>query len=242
MENIPLHIAIIMDGNGRWAEKKRQSRIKGHKKGIEAAREIVNYSSELGIKFLTLYTFSKENWNRPAVEVDMLMGFLEKYLKKEAESMMSRSIRFRAIGSLDDLPRSVRRVVSEIEALTSENTGMVLQLALSYSGRGEIVDACRTLVNEVTQGRLSLDDIDEEAFGNSLYTRGLRDPDLLIRTSGEKRISNFLLWQLAYTELYVTDVLWPDFNREELLMAIRDFQRRERRYGLTGEQLVGVAG
>ncbi len=202
----------------------------------------MNYCSEIGIRYLTLYTFSKENWNRPAFEVDMLMRFLEKYLKLEAENLTERNIRFKAIGDIEDLPGSVARVVNEVEASTAENDGMLLQLALSYSGRDELVSACRKLAREVAEGSKTPEEIDEASINDSLQTSGVPDPDLLIRTSGELRISNFLLWQLAYTELYVTDVLWPDFTTEDLLAAIRDYTGRERRFGLTGKQLIGMVG
>jgi undecaprenyl diphosphate synthase len=238
----PRHIAIIMDGNGRWAQKRSLPRISGHRKGIDVARDTVTVCRELGIKHLTLYTFSKENWNRPPAEVRMLMGLLEKHLKIEARNMMKNNIRFRAIGNIADLPGSVRRVIEVVEEETKDNDGMVLNLALSYSGREEIVEACRAVAKSVAEGKLRVDEISEQTLQRYLYTAGTPDPDLLIRTSGERRISNFLLWQLAYTEIYITDVLWPDFTREFLVTAIRDFQRRERRFGLTGEQVLGVAG
>ncbi|MBI5598131.1 MAG: isoprenyl transferase [Deltaproteobacteria bacterium] len=241
-ERLPRHIAIIMDGNGRWAMKKRLTRIKGHRKGVEAARDVVTFSRELGIEYLTLYTFSRDNWNRPAYEVRMLMAFLERHLRSEAPSMIENNIRFRAVGNMRELPPGVRGAVEEVEEKTRTNSGMNLQLAISYSARAEIADACRAIAEKVRQGVLRVDDIDEDTVGGSLYTAGIPDPDLLIRTSGERRLSNFLLWQVAYTELYITDVLWPDFTREDLLMAIRDFQTRERRFGLTREQLDGVMG
>lgn len=240
--NIPEHIAIIMDGNGRWAEKKLLGRINGHKKGIDAARDIVAAASDLGVGFLTLYTFSKENWNRPALEVDMLMRFLEKHIRAEASNMMKSNIRFVPIGNIDELPKKVVAVVRDVEKETSGNDGMVLQLALSYGGRAEITEAAKQLALKVQRGELTPDDISEESFAEALYTRGIPDPDLLIRTSGEMRVSNFLLWQMAYTELYVTETLWPDFTRADLELAIRDYQRRERRFGLTGNQLMNVAG
>lgn len=239
-EKIPGHIAIIMDGNGRWAEGRGLSRIKGHRRGIKTARDIVNYASELGLRYLTLYTFSKENWSRPEYEVNTLMLFLEKYLMEEAGNLLERRIRFKAIGELTDLPKSVRKVIEKVESQTKGCEGMVLQLALSYGGRDEIVSAVRSIAQEVKDGRLDVEDISEEAVKSRLYTAGVPDPDLLIRTSGERRISNFLLWQMAYTELYVTDVLWPDFSRDDFLKAIRDYQGRERRFGLTGKQLVGA--
>ncbi len=239
VENLPCHIAVIMDGNGRWAESRRLGRIRGHRRGVEAAREIVRVCSELGIGALTLYTFSKENWSRPKKEVDMLMGFLESHLKSEASMMMEKGIRFRAVGNIGELPQSVIRVVRDLEAETAANTGMLLQLALSYSAREEITEACKSIAKKVAAGELSAEDISEETIEAALYTSGAPDPDLLIRTSGEVRLSNFMLWQVAYTEFYVTDVLWPDFNREHLLEAIRSYQGRERRFGLTTEQVAG---
>ncbi|MEE9542539.1 MAG: isoprenyl transferase [Thermodesulfobacteriota bacterium] len=241
-EKLPFHIAVIMDGNGRWAKKRLLNRIKGHSKGIEAARDIITFCTELGIGCLTLYTFSRENWNRPAIEVKLLMGLLEKHLRSEGPKMLKNNIRFKAIGSIDDLPGRVRKVVDEVEELTKDNDGMILQLALSYSGREEITAAARALSEKIAKGELKPEDITEELFGDFLYTKGVPDPDLLVRTSGESRISNFLLWQMAYSEIYISDVLWPDFTREHLLEAIRDFQARERRYGLTGEQKVELAG
>ncbi|HEY4707899.1 MAG TPA: isoprenyl transferase [Thermodesulfobacteriota bacterium] len=241
-ENLPRHIAIIMDGNGRWAKKRLLNRINGHRKGIEAARETVTNCRELGIGCLTLYTFSKENWNRPALEVEMLMRFLEQHLKGEERSLVENNIRFRAIGQIEDLPSGVRDVVSMLEEKTRNNTGMVLQLALSYSGRGEITAAARRIARQVYEGKLLPEEITEETVQSNLYTAEVPDPDLLIRTSGEMRISNFLLWQLAYTEIHITDVLWPDFTKEHLYAAIRDYQKRERRFGLVKEKEVGAAG
>ncbi len=239
---LPFHIAVIMDGNGRWAKKRLLNRIKGHSKGIEAVRDIITYCSELGIGCLTLYTFSRENWNRPATEVKLLMALLEKHLRSEGVSMFENNIRFKAIGSICDLPPRVRKVVDEIEKLTANNDGMILQLALSYSAREEITSAARALSTQVEMGTLKPEDITEELFSDFLYTKGVADPDLLIRTSGESRLSNFLLWQMAYSEIFISDVLWPDFTRDHLMEAIRDFQARERRYGLTGEQKVDLAG
>ena len=239
---LPFHIAVIMDGNGRWAKKRLLNRIKGHSRGIEAAREIITSCRELGIGCLTLYTFSRENWNRPATEVKLLMGLLERHLRSEGPKMFKNNIRFKAIGNIEELPLNVRSAVTEVEELTADNDGMILQLALSYSGKEEITSAARAISALVQKGELSIEEITESLFSDFLYTRGVPDPDLLIRTSGESRISNFLLWQVAYSEIYISDVLWPDFTREHLLAAIRDFQARERRYGLTGEQKVGLAG
>ncbi|CAG0986466.1 partial undecaprenyl diphosphate synthase, partial [Anaerolineae bacterium] len=196
---------------------------------------------ELGIECLTLYTFSKENWNRPAHEVEMLMKFLEIHLRGEERNLVDNNIRFRPIGAIEDLPKGVRAVIADLVEKTSSNTGMVLQLALSYSGREEITRACRTIARLVAEGRARPEDVNEEMVGANLYTAGQPDPDLLIRTSGENRISNFLLWQLAYTEIYITDVLWPDFTRGHLEEAIRDYQKRDRRFGLVKEKGVGAA-
>ena len=240
-EKLPRHIAVIMDGNGRWAGRKLLARINGHRKGIEVARDIVTYSRELGVEYLTLYTFSRENWNRPAEEVGLLMGLLEKHLRGEVKTLLENNIRFRAIGNTEDLPRNVREAASALEARTRDCSSMVLQLALSYSGREEITSAARRIAMKVAEGAINPDDITEEMFRGFLYTAGVPDPDLLIRTSGEHRISNFLLWQLAYTEIYITEVLWPDFSRRHLAEAIRDYQTRERRFGLVKRSEAGVA-
>lgn len=236
-ERLPQHIAIIMDGNGRWAEKRFLGRINGHRKGIEVVKDIVEFCRELGIGYLTLYTFSKENWNRPKTEVGALMEFLEEHLRKELLKLVKNGIRFRAIGNIWELPDNIQKIVQEVEGKTADNAGMVLNLALSYGGRAEIVEAAKKIAMEVRQGKITAGDITEEVFAKYLYTVGSPDPDLLVRTSGEFRISNFLLWQMAYTEIYVTDVLWPDFKRQHLIEALLDFQNRERRFGLTGEQL-----
>lgn len=241
-ENLPRHIAIIMDGNGRWAKKKLMNRINGHRKGIDVARDTVTYCRELGIECLTLYTFSRENWNRPAHEVEMLMKFLEIHLKGEERNLVENNIRFSPIGNIEELPKGVRAVIADLVEKTRLNTGMVLQLALSYSGREEITRAARDVARLVAEGSLRPEDINEETIQAHLYTTGRPDPDLLIRTSGENRISNFLLWQLAYTEIYITDVLWPDFTRTDLDEAIRDYQKRDRRFGLVKEKGVGAAG
>ncbi len=238
----PRHIAIIMDGNGRWARRRILNRINGHRKGMAVARDTVRYCREIGVEYLTLYTFSKENWQRPVEEVKLLMKMLERHLRREEGTLLENNIRFKAIGNTGDLPDKVRDVVARLEAVTRRNTGMVLQLALSYSGREEITVAARRLAAKVAEGTFSPDEISEELFQSFLYTAGVPDPDLLIRTSGENRISNFLLWQLAYTEIYITDVLWPDFTREHLDTAIRDFQARERRYGLVKDKEAVVAG
>ncbi len=241
-DKVPLHIAIIMDGNGRWAEKRGLPRIEGHRRGIEAAKDIVLVARRLGVKYLTLYTFSLENWNRPPQEVEMLMAFLEIHLREEAKTLMDNHIRLRVIGRRDNLPAGVKRVIDEVEEATSGNHAMVLQLAISYGGRQELVDASRRIAELVKDGQIGIEDIDESLFEKALYTNGVPDPDLLIRTSGEKRVSNFLLWQIAYTELYITNTLWPDFGEEDLLLAIKDFKMRERRFGLTSEQALDIVG
>jgi len=239
-EKIPRHIAIIMDGNGRWAKKKNLNRISGHLKGVDAVRDVVTSCREIGIKVLTLYAFSQENWQRPKEEVAALMGLLKEYLLKECEEMLKNNIRLSAIGRLEDLPADVLATLKEAIKKTEKCDGMVLNLALSYSGRSEILHAIRGIVSDLKKGRIREEEIDLSSFPQYLWTRELPDPDLLIRTSGESRISNFLLYQIAYTELYLTETLWPDFNREELLKAIADYQLRERRFGLTSEQINGL--
>jgi undecaprenyl diphosphate synthase len=236
---LPRHIAIIMDGNGRWAKKKNLNRISGHIKGVNAVREIVTACRELGIKVLTLYAFSIENWRRPKDEVTALMGLLKEYLLKEREEMIQNNIRLSAIGRLEDLPPDVRNTLKETIKMTKQSNGMILNLALSYGGRSEILHAIQGILSDFQKGKVKPEEINLQRFSQYLWTRGIPDPDLLIRTSGEFRISNFLLWQIAYTELYVTETLWPDFDRKELLKAIADYQSRERRFGLTSEQLNG---
>jgi len=238
-EKLPLHIAIIMDGNGRWAKKKKLNRISGHIKGVDAVREIVRACRELGIKVLTLYAFSVENWRRPKEEVTALMTLLKEYLMKETEEMIQNNIRLSAIGRLEDLPLDVQNTLQETRKKTEHCDGMILNLALSYGGRSEILYAVRGILSDFQKGKIKLEEINVHRLSQYLWTQGLPDPDLLIRTSGEFRISNFLLWQIAYTELYVTETLWPDFDRKELLKAIADYQSRERRFGLTSEQLNG---
>ena len=236
-DNLPNHIAIIMDGNGRWAERKRLNRIVGHQRGIKRARECVDACKDIGIKYVTLYTFSRENWNRPAFEVNKLMGFLSKHLRDELKGMNEDKIRFRAIGNLWELPSTLQERIKEAEYKTMNNEGLCLTLALSYSGRAEIVETSRRLAKDIKDGKINENDLDECLFTRYLYTKDIPDPDLLIRTGGDLRISNFLLWQLAYTEIYVTNCLWPDFTKDELISALKDYQSRERRFGLTGEQL-----
>jgi len=239
-EKLPHHIAIIMDGNGRWAKKKLLHRISGHLKGVDAVREVVTACRELGIKLLTLYAFSKENWNRPKEEVTALMGLLKKYLLKEVEEMVKNNIRLCVIGRVEDLPLDVQDTLRETLEKTEPCDGMILNLALSYGGRSEILHAVQGILSDFQKGKIQPEEITLKRFSQYLWTRGMPDPDLLIRTSGEFRISNFLLWQIAYTELYVTETLWPDFDRKELLQAIAHYQSRERRFGLTSEQLNGM--
>ena len=220
-----------MDGNGRWARKKGLPRLAGHHEGINSVRDIVRACGELGIEVLTLYTFSLENWNRPRKEVFGLMRLLLKTIRREVDELDSNNVKVITIGNLADLPEYARRGMENAIERTKDNTGLILNLALSYSSRKEILDAVRRIVEEGKR------EVDEQTFSGHLYTAGLPDPDLLIRTSGELRISNFLLWQLAYTEIYVTDVLWPDFRREELYKAVEDYQQRERRFGKVSEQI-----
>ncbi len=234
---LPHHIAIIMDGNGRWAKKKLLNRISGHMRGVDAVREVVTACRELGIRVLTLYAFSMENWKRPKEEVAALMRLLREYLLKETDEMLRTNIRLRAIGRIEDLPLEVQETLRETAQRTEQCDGMILNLALSYGGRTEILHAVQGILSDFQQGKIKPEEVTLQRFSQYLWTQGLPDPDLLIRTSGELRISNFLLWQIAYTELYVTDTLWPDFDRKELLKAIADYQSRERRFGMTSEQL-----
>jgi undecaprenyl diphosphate synthase len=228
---LPEHIAIIMDGNGRWAKKKAMNRIKGHEEGTESVRVIVRTSRNIGIKWLTLYAFSEENWKRPKREINALMGILKRFLKSELAEMLENGIRFQTIGNTDKLPEDVQKLLNDTIEKTSKNNNMVLSLALSYGSRQEIIRAVKKIGEDIESGKLNAKDISEEIIKNSLYTSGIPDPDLLIRTSGEYRISNFLLWQIAYTEIYVTPTLWPDFREEEFFHAIKDFQSRDRRFG-----------
>ena len=241
-ERLPRHIAIIMDGNGRWARQKSLSRIEGHIRGIDAVRAVVTTCRDLGIEFLTLYAFSMENWKRPGREVSALMGLLKKFLRKELDEMLENNIRLRAIGDLDSLPRDAHDTLIETMEKTAHCDAMVLTLALSYSGRNEIIRAVRRLMTDGESKGIHPEQISEETLSNYLSTKGIPDPDLLIRTSGEYRISNFLLWQIAYTEIYVTEKLWPDFGKEDLIKALLNYQSRQRRFGLTGEQLAMEPG
>jgi len=228
---LPAHVAIIMDGNGRWAKKRLLNRVKGHEKGSATVRKVVRTCRELGIRYLTLYAFSTENWQRPKTEVEALMMLLKRFLKSEKSEMLENNIRLRVIGQVDRLPTDVRKSVEETKAATQDNRGMDLILALSYGGRTEIVDMVQAVADKVSRGRIDPQAISAETIADHLYTREIPDPDILIRTSGEMRISNFLLWQIAYAEIFVTPTLWPDFSKEELLQILKDFQGRERRYG-----------
>lgn len=236
--NLPQHIAVIMDGNGRWAKQQGAARVFGHRSAIKAVREVTEGCAELGIKFLTLYAFSTENWNRPKFEVDALMQLLVHTIRGEMKTLMDNNVRLATIGHTESLPKDCQRELHEAMQATEQNTGLVLVLALSYSGRWEIIEAVRQIAEEVKAGTLSSDAINEHTFGQYLTTRNMPDPELMIRTSGEMRISNFLLWQLAYSELYMPDVLWPDFRKPHLYEAILSYQNRERRFGKTSEQLV----
>lgn len=240
--NLPVHVAIIMDGNGRWAENRGLDRIEGHKAGRESVRDIVRASAELGVKILTLYAFSIENWNRPPREVFALMGLLRETLREEIDELNSNNVKLITIGRTEQLPRPNRTALLKAIQKTSQNTGLILNLALNYSGRVEIVDALRKITHEVKRGLYEPEAINEKVIYSHLYTTDLPDPDLLIRTSGEMRLSNFLLWQLAYSEIWVTDVLWPDFRREHFYQAIESYQSRERRFGKTSAQLRGMIG
>jgi undecaprenyl diphosphate synthase len=231
MERMPGHVAIIMDGNGRWARERGLPRVEGHRNGSRGVRTIINESARLGFECLTLYSFSLENWKRPREEVSALMELYRHYLIHERPTIMNNNVQVRHIGQEEGLPDSVLEALHETIELSRENTGMTLLLALNYSGRSEIVQTVRTIVGEVQKGALAVEDIDEETISSNLDTHGLPDPDLLIRTSGEMRISNFLLWQISYAELYVTDVHWPDFNEEILAQAIRAYASRNRRFG-----------
>jgi len=230
-KKIPRHVAIIMDGNGRWARERGLNRVEGHRRGVDSVREIVRAAGECGVEFLTLYAFSVENWSRPKSEVRVLMRLLEQFLKDEIPELMKNNVRLQAIGRLTDLPQSVQEQLhNSIEALRN-NTGLTLILALSYSGRVEITEAVRSILREVRLGHLDTAQVDETVISKNLYTRYYPDPDLLIRTSGEMRLSNFLLWQMAYTEIHVTSVLWPDFRKPQFLLALEDFAGRHRRFG-----------
>jgi undecaprenyl diphosphate synthase len=228
---MPVHVAIIMDGNGRWAQKRGLPRTAGHRAGVKTVKRIVRVAGDIGLKYLTLFTFSTENWNRPKSEVSALMKLLGDTTRRELAELLENNVRLIATGDIDRLPDERREILLDAIKRTTANTGLVLNLALNYSGRNEIILAVRKIAGEVAAGRLQPDQIDEALFATHLQTTGLPEPDLLIRTSGEMRISNFLLWQTAYTELYVTDILWPDFSQDDFLTAILDFEGRERRFG-----------
>lgn len=234
---IPTHLAIIMDGNGRWAEQRRLPRILGHRKGVESVQTVVDACMELGVRYLTLYAFSSENWGRPQEEVEALMGLLGSFLKKELSQLQKRGIRLMAVGELDRLPKATSKILKDIIKKTAGNDRMVLNLALSYGSRNELTRAMQSLGREIACGKLQAEDLTEANISAALDTNAIPDPDLLIRTSGEMRISNFLLWQVAYSELYFTEALWPDFSRDQLLQAIEEYSRRQRRFGLTSAQL-----
>ena len=234
---LPEHVAIIMDGNGRWAKERGQLRVFGHKNGVKAVRDTVEGAVEIGIKYLTLYAFSTENWNRPKLEVSALMELLVNTINKETKTLMDNGVKLNAIGNLSQLPGKCNERLHEAMEKTSANTNCTLTLALSYSSRWEITEAARQLALKAKSGEINPDDIDELQVANHLATRGIPDPELMIRTSGEQRISNYLLWQLAYAELYFTDKMWPEFRRNDLFEALVTYQNRERRFGLTSEQL-----
>lgn len=234
---LPQHVAVIMDGNGRWAKKKGNQRIFGHKNGVASVRETVEAAAEIGIKFLTLYAFSTENWNRPKAEVNALMHLLISTMNSEVETLIQNNVRLMTIGDTDSLPKRVAKQLKETIQITSKNTGLTLVLALSYSGRWEIVKSIKDIVGKIKKGEISAEKIDEHLISSLLQSSFMPDPELLIRTSGEYRISNFLLWQIAYSELYFPDILWPDFRKDDFFKAILDFQKRERRFGKTSEQL-----
>jgi len=234
---IPRHVAVIMDGNGRWAQARGLSRAEGHHAGLESVRAVVRSAHELGIRILTLYAFSSENWSRPKAEVDAVMDLLDRYIDEEVDEVHRNGIQIRTMGQLADVPRRTRQKLDEAVARTAGNDQMVLCFAFSYGARQEIVDAARELAQQVEEGKLRASDIDEKLVSAHLYQPGLPDPDLLIRTGAETRVSNFLLWQIAYSELHFCDVMWPDFRKEDLVNAILDYQARERRFGLTSAQV-----
>ncbi|MDB5226376.1 MAG: undecaprenyl diphosphate synthase [Bacteroidota bacterium] len=237
LSRLPQHIAIIMDGNGRWAKAQGKHRIFGHKNGVKAVREVSEGCAEIGVKHLTLYAFSTENWNRPKTEVNALMELLFLTIGREIKTLQKNNIRLNAIGHIEDLPAANKKALLEVMKATSKNTRMTLTLALSYGSREELTEAAIKLAVDYKAGKISLKEINEQSISNHLYTKDIPDPELMIRTSGEHRISNFLLWQAAYTELYFTEKFWPEFDRQELYKAILDYQQRERRFGKTSEQI-----
>jgi undecaprenyl diphosphate synthase len=235
---IPNHVAVIMDGNGRWALQKGKIRVFGHQNGVQSVRETIEAAAEIGIKVLTLYAFSTENWNRPKTEIDTLMNLLIDSLKKELKTLQKNEIQLKAIGNISRLPLKAQKGLNEVISLTANNTRMVLNLALSYGSRFEILEAVKSISKKVVNNELKIENIDEKTINNHLYTFSLPDVDFLIRTSGEQRISNFLLWQAAYAELFFTPILWPDFKKKDFYEAITEYQKRERRYGKTSEQII----
>ena len=241
IDSIPKHVAIIMDGNGRWAKERFLPRLAGHREGINSVRDITRICGKIGVEYLTLYTFSKENWKRPPAEVSALMTLLLRTIKKEVKGLHENNVKFNVIGDLEMLPTSTKNGLQEGVTLTSKNTGLNLSLALNYGSRQEIIKAVQCLAREVRDGFLKPEEIDEELFSSNLYTKVIPDPDLMIRTSGESRLSNFLLWQSAYTEIYMTNIYWPDFREEELMKAIKNYQNRERRYGKVSDQVRGYS-
>lgn len=237
-DNIPRHIAIIMDGNGRWAKLRGKMRVVGHKTGADTVKKIIRAADDLGVEILTLYAFSTENWKRSRIEVRALMALLRSFLRRELHELMDKNVKLQCIGRKEKLPPEVREVLDHSIDATSRNTGMILNLALSYGGRSEIIMAVKSLAKKCADGKLAYEEITEEMLSSHLYTAGLCDPDMLIRTGGEYRLSNFLLWQVSYAELYFTDILWPDFDRDALIEAVLNFQNRQRRFGRTGDQVV----
>lgn len=235
-KNLPKHVAIIMDGNGRWAKKRAMNRIRGHEEGAGSVRNIVKASREIGIGWLTFYAFSEENWKRPKYEIEALMKLLSRFVKSELNDMLDNGIRFQTIGRIEKLPQYVQKILRKAKEETSENKDMVLTLALSYGSRQELSHAVRKIAERIEAGDLTAEKITEQIISDTLYTAGMPDPDLLIRTSAEYRLSNFLLWQMAYTEFYFTPTLWPEFRKEEYWQAIGEYQKRERRFGATGEK------
>lgn len=236
-DNLPNHIAIIMDGNGRWAEMKGKPRVFGHKNGVTSVKDVIEGCREIGVNYLTLYAFSTENWNRPKLEVRTLMALLVSSLRKELNTLVKNNIKLNTIGNIENLPEKAQVELAEVVEKTKNNTSLTLTLALSYGSREEIVNVIRNISKKVVNNQISVEEINENIINNHLYTFSLPDVDLLIRTSGEKRISNFLLWQIAYAELYFTNTLWPDFRKENLFNAVVDFQQRERRFGKTSQQI-----
>jgi undecaprenyl diphosphate synthase len=229
--NMPVHIAIIMDGNGRWAKRRGLSRSLGHREGANALRKVTEYCNDLGIKYLTVYAFSTENWKRPKNEVDKLMELLLEYLKNADKDLAGKNVRIKVIGDKSGLSQDIQKQIDRVEKNTQSNTGLVLNIALNYGSRNEILHTVKSIIKDCKDGKLALESVDEQLFSKRLYTDGIPDPDLLIRPSGEQRISNFLLWQLAYTELWYSNILWPDFRKKHLLEAIKDYQNRNRRFG-----------